>query len=77
MCYKIGGKITMQSVNNQIEIEITNGQKGKIIFAEDFKKFGSSEVVRITLFRLCKKGLIALGLSTQVPMFCNEFWQKT
>ena len=48
----------MQSVNNQIETEIINAQKGKIIFAEDFKKFGSSEVVRITLFRLCKKGVI-------------------
>jgi predicted transcriptional regulator of viral defense system len=48
----------MQSVNNQIEIKITDGQKGKIIFAEDFKKLGSSEVVRITLFRLCKKGVI-------------------
>ena len=58
MCYKMKGEFVMQSVNNQIEIEITNGQKGKIIFAEDFKKFGSSEVVRITLFRLCKKGLI-------------------
>jgi hypothetical protein len=48
----------MQSINNQIEIEITTGQKGKIVFAEDFKKIGSSEVVRITLFRLCKKGTI-------------------
>ncbi|GHT41237.1 hypothetical protein AGMMS49965_10710 [Bacteroidia bacterium] len=33
-------------------------RKGKIFFAEDFKKFGSAEVVRITLFRLCNKGLI-------------------
>ncbi len=48
----------MKSINNQIEISIKNGQKGKILFAEDFKKLGSSEVVRITLFRLCKKGLI-------------------
>ena len=48
----------MQSVNNQIENEIKKRQKGKIIFAEEFKKFGSAEVVRVTLFRLCKKGLI-------------------
>jgi len=58
MCYKIQRNNAMQSINNQIEIEIINGQKGKIIFAEDFKKNGSSEVVRITLFRLCKKGVI-------------------
>jgi len=48
----------MQSVNNQIEVYITNRRKGKIIFAEEFKKFGSAEVIRVTLFRLCKKGLI-------------------
>ncbi|MDR2622330.1 MAG: type IV toxin-antitoxin system AbiEi family antitoxin domain-containing protein [Dysgonamonadaceae bacterium] len=48
----------MKSINNQIEIKIKNSQRGKIIFAEDFKKFGSAEVIRITLFRLCKKGLI-------------------
>lgn len=48
----------MQSINSQIEIEIKNEGKGKIIFAEDFKKIGSAEVVRVTLFRLCKKGLI-------------------
>jgi predicted transcriptional regulator of viral defense system len=48
----------MQSVNNQIEKEIIKRRKGKILFAEDFKKLGSAEVVRITLFRLCNKGLI-------------------
>jgi predicted transcriptional regulator of viral defense system len=58
MCYKIKKQNDMQSINNQIEIEIENSRKGKILFAEEFKKFGSAEVVRITLFRLCKKGLI-------------------
>lgn len=48
----------MRSVNNQIENKITKQQKGKIIFAEEFRQLGSAEVVRITLFRLCKKGLI-------------------
>jgi predicted transcriptional regulator of viral defense system len=48
----------MQSINNQIESEIKKKRKGKIFFADEFKKFGSEEVVRITLFRLCNKGLI-------------------
>ena len=48
----------MQSISNQIEIEIIRKKKGKILFAEEFKKFGSSELVRVTLFRLCKKDLI-------------------
>ena len=48
----------MQSANNQIERKIIKQKKGNIIFAENFKKYGTSETVRITLFRLCKKGLI-------------------
>jgi predicted transcriptional regulator of viral defense system len=48
----------MQSISNQIESEIKKKCKGKIFFADEFKKFGSEEVVRITLFRLCNKGLI-------------------
>ncbi len=58
----------MQSISNQIESEVLNKKRGSLIFAEEFKTFGSSEVVRITLFRLCRKGLI-VRLSPGVYLF--------
>ena len=48
----------MQSVHYQIQNAIIKRGRGKIIFAGDFKRMGSCEAVRITLFRLCKSGFI-------------------
>lgn len=49
----------MQSSHNQIELKIKKSTKGKIFFADDFVKFGSSENIRKVLSRLEKEGLIA------------------
>lgn len=48
----------MQSSHNQIEIKIKKSAKGKIFFADDFVKFGSSENIRKVLSRLEKEGLL-------------------
>ncbi|GHT01101.1 hypothetical protein AGMMS49525_00980 [Bacteroidia bacterium] len=58
----------MQSLSDQIESEIIKKQKGEICFAEDFKKFGNAEVVRIALFRLCRKGII-VRLSARIYLY--------
>ncbi len=48
----------MQSSHNQIESKIKKSSKGKIFFADDFVKFGSSENIRKVLSRLEKEGLL-------------------
>jgi predicted transcriptional regulator of viral defense system len=48
----------VQSSHNQIELKIKKSPKGKIFFADDFVKFGSSENVRKVLSRLEKEGLL-------------------
>ena len=48
----------MQSSHNQIELKIKKSSKGKIFFADDFVKFGSSENIRKVLSRLEKEGLL-------------------
>ena len=48
----------MQSSHNQIELKIKKSAKGKIFFADDFVKFGSSENIRKVLSRLEKEGLL-------------------
>ena len=48
----------MQSLHNQIKSIITKKRKGTIVFAEDFKKAGDSGTVRVSLFRLCKEGVL-------------------
>jgi hypothetical protein len=58
----------MQSIHNQIEIEIKRKRRGKIIFASDFKRLGSNEAVRLTLFRLCKENMI-IRLSTGIYLY--------
>ena len=58
----------MQSIHNQIENEIKKKRRGKIFFANDFKKIGSNEAVRLTLFRLCKQGFI-LRLSNGIFLY--------
>ena len=58
----------MQSIHSQIESEIKRKRRGKIFFASDFKKIGSNEAVRLTLFRLCEQGLI-IRLSTGIYLY--------
>lgn len=48
----------MQSSHNKIELKIKKSAKGKIFFADDFVKFGSSENIRKVLSRLEKEGLL-------------------
>jgi len=48
----------MESVHNQIKNIIFRNRKGTIIFAEDFKKIGDGGTVRVSLFRLCKEGVL-------------------
>jgi hypothetical protein len=58
----------MQSIHSQIETEIKRKRRGKIIFASDFKRLGSNEAVRLTLFRLCKANLI-IRLSAGIYLY--------
>jgi len=58
----------MQSIHSQIESEIKRKRRGKIFFASDFKKIGSNEAVRLTLFRLCEQGVI-IRLSTGIYLY--------
>jgi len=58
----------MQSIHNQIESEIKRKRRGKIFFASDFKKIGSNEAVRLTLFRLCEQGFI-IRLSNGIYLY--------
>ncbi|MCD4664244.1 MAG: DUF6088 family protein [Bacteroidales bacterium] len=48
----------MQSIEKQIESKIKRLPKGTLLFPEDFSKYGSSEAVRIALYRIYNKGLI-------------------
>jgi hypothetical protein len=58
----------MQSINNQIKGTISKRRRGSIFFAEEFDGFGSSEAVRISLFRLCKENFI-VRLSAGVYLY--------
>ena len=48
----------METIHSQIRNSIIKKRKGAIIFAEDFKKIGDGGTVRVSLFRLCKEGLL-------------------
>jgi hypothetical protein len=48
----------MESVSNQIKSIVFKKRKGTIIFAEDFKKIADGGTVRVSLFRLCKEGVL-------------------
>lgn len=58
----------MQSVHNQIEKEITNGKRGKIIFSSNFSKYGSDVAVRHTFSRLAKRGFL-IRLSAGIYLY--------
>ena len=48
----------MESVHNQIKNIVLKKRKGTIVFAEDFKKIGAGGTIRVSLFRLCKEGVL-------------------
>ena len=48
----------MESVHNQIKNIVIKKRRGTIVFAEDFKKIGDGGTIRISLFRLCKEGIL-------------------
>ncbi|GHU94954.1 hypothetical protein FACS1894156_3830 [Bacteroidia bacterium] len=48
----------MQSIKNQIETTIKKNGRGKIIFTKDFSLLGNEFVIRQSLSRLCKEGMI-------------------
>ena len=45
----------MQSIENQILTKIKRTPRGKLLFPEDFYRFGTSEAIRLALHRLAKK----------------------
>ena len=48
----------MESTHNQIKSIIKKKRKGAIFFADDFKKIADGGTVRVSLFRLCKEGVL-------------------
>jgi len=48
----------MESIHNQVKNIVTKRHKGTIVFAEDFKKIGDGGTIRVSLFRLCKEGVL-------------------
>ena len=58
----------MQSIHNQIITIIKKKRKGNIIFANDFKEFGSGDAIRQVLSRLCKEDFI-VRLSTGIYLY--------
>ncbi len=48
----------MQSAHYQVKSEIIKKRRGKIIFADDFRSFGTGVAVRHALSRLCKEEFI-------------------
>lgn len=58
----------MQSISNQIVTKIKKNGRGKIIFTNDFSLLGTEFVIRQTLSRLCKEGLI-LRLSAGIYIY--------
>ena len=48
----------MENANSNIIKYIKQNRRGKIFFADEFRKFGSNEAVRQALSRLCKKNFL-------------------
>ena len=64
----------MKSTNDEIIKYIKRNRRGKIFFADEFRKFGSNEAVRQSLSRLCKKKfLVRLSAGIYLyPQIDNE-----
>lgn len=48
----------MESVESKVKKSISNKKRGELLFPEDFRKFGSSEAIRLALYRMEKEGFI-------------------
>jgi hypothetical protein len=58
----------MQTTNNKIIAYIKRNQRGKIFFADEFRKFGSNEAVRQALSRMCRKNFL-IRLSAGIYLY--------
>ena len=58
----------MQNASNEIIKYIQRNRRGKIFFADEFRKFGSNDAVRQTLSRLCKKNFL-IRLSAGIYLY--------
>lgn len=48
----------MESIESKIKKYISGKKRGELLFPDDFRKFGSSEAVRLALYRIEKEGYI-------------------
>jgi hypothetical protein len=48
----------MQTTNKDIVTYIKRNRRGKIFFADEFRKFGSNEAVRQALSRICRRNFL-------------------
>jgi hypothetical protein len=63
----------MQNTNNNIVEYIKRNRRGKIFFADEFRKLGANEAVRQALSRLCKKQfLIRLSAGIYLYPQCDK-----
>jgi len=58
----------MQDVSNKMIEYIKRNRRGKIFFADEFRKFGNNDAVRQTLSRLCKKDFL-IRLSAGIYLY--------
>jgi len=58
----------MQNISNEIVECIKRNRRGKIFFADEFRKFGNNDAVRQTLSRLCKRDFL-IRLSAGIYLY--------
>ena len=58
----------MQNTTNEIIEQIKKNRRGKIFFADEFRKFGANDAVRQVLSRLCKKKIL-IRLSAGIYLY--------
>ena len=58
----------MQTTNNSIITYLKRNRRGKIFFADEFRKFGTNEAVRQSLSRLCRSNFL-IRLSAGIYLY--------
>ena len=58
----------MQTTNSNIIIYLKRNRRGKIFFADEFRKFGTNEAVRQSLSRLCRNNFL-IRLSAGIYLY--------
>jgi len=58
----------MQTTNNSIITCLKRNRRGKIFFADEFRKFGTNEAVRQSLSRLCRNNFL-IRLSAGIYLY--------